>query len=776
MLKNPLYFSLGTNPELTAKDPENLEKSFFLLPLKNRDAKPFIFKKNTYLLDEQHLSIYRKFSDKRDTLSPIHVTAKYYCATGAIIIHAYFDEFGNYLATRVNRDNAKKNIVTLSPEEELTIEKMIEESAAPKLKAVFSELLAAQNQAKTKKDLTLHDLEEESRNGTTSVTYRRLLRETISAVENHNNLEFYPSHSVRKFLQGHLYFLENAYPLEGATVSNPEPERSEDNTSSPEASPLLSESMAESTLETESLAEEKFQPTERLPADSFAARETELYRRLDACAANDLNMMLKITKELDEHTKLHREALVLACIEGNQKAVARHLHSKNTTLIPALLATCVYHNQPDLFAWLHKQNKCKFLFHIPYEQAKPLTLCQIKHYSFLEIAYKQKHPDFFMLLLHSYHESPDALTISGNPLLSEIIGDKGDIAYIRALLAAKANPDLPLLEKMKLDIASESKEEEDAIEQMQAKYTSPVASSLGIKISMRSERKINHMEIEYGALRFAQGSTPLHMAVEIHYFEAINLLLEHHAKSTLRNKQNFTPFGIAMERTPVSKQVVETFLKRGHEIDERNGLDQTTGLYLNCERDNLEGVKLLLQLKANPCARHKIQVLIGGKLSPEIVTPLSVAANKGLIPIVRELLKYNIPAKEIRRAIPSANNQACHEILRQACYQTYNREAIQAYQVQDFEKAERLYEFAIGYTLSGDERHLICYNLGVCLLEAHKLQDAHNALSECFAIRMELFPRDRDKMGPLLQQAQKKIEEISKLLGKSEMSVTNTFI
>jgi hypothetical protein len=759
MLKNPLYFAVSKNPQLIPKTTKDAQKSYFLIPLELPHIDSFIFRGKSWVLAEYHLSIFQEFSDKKDSVSPIHVTSKFYTVTGTIIIHSFFDKFGNYLSSLLNQDDAKKTKIKITTAEELEIKRIIVSNAGPKLAKTFGELFAAQEQAKIKKVVALRKLEAESRNGVRSTTYLSLLREAISACNDYDNLEFHPCYSESKFLQNHREFLEKE-PLPGKsklTPFNPDPVPTRDSGGS-----HLSELMALITL-----VEEKFQSTEHLPVDGFAAKTANLYKQLDESPTNDLNNLLEIIKELHEEDIIHQQTLVQACIEGNQKVLAQHFYERDMRLLPALLSTCVYHNQPALFDWLQRRNPFRLFtlsFKTPYVKANPLTIYQggYKHNSHLEVAYMLNYLPFFQTLLNKYHFNPNELTFTSIPLLLKIIEEKGDMAYIRALVAAGVNPDLTHQGKINFCLQAESKEETAAIQKDMA-WMFEMLGTIGVKGKTQSKTRKEGFEDHITAIdcdAFRTGITALHQAVRVNYPEAINLLLEHRANSDLRDRHGYTPFELAMTSgTTISKPVIEAFLKHRHKIDKPNEANQETGLYFHCQQGNLENVKILVGLGASPYAKHKIPTLLGGKQSPLIMTPLAIAAKKGFVPIVRELLKCEIPVHEINRAMLMVPNDSDCRNRSGA----YNHEAIQAYKINDFKSAEQLYNFALKYTQSDDEKHSILYNLSSCLFKANKLDEANKTISKCLAIRQTLYTPGH----PLLEKACQRSEEISEVLRKT---------
>jgi tetratricopeptide (TPR) repeat protein len=231
------------------------------------------------------------------------------------------------------------------------------------------------------------------------------------------------------------------------------------------------------------------------------------------------------------------------------------------------------------------------------------------------------------------------------------------------------------------------------------------------------------------------------------------------------------------KKKPLNKSIIAAFLKKGHVIDERQGPVQITGLYCACQYGQLEAAQILLEFKADPCAKHKIKTLLDGYI---IATPLSVAANKGFTPLVLELLKYPIqsaglkeqpiPSAEIYRAIRDCPHPETQKVLRQAFCQTLNREAIEAHRAGHFESAEQLYQRAIGAAVSDEEIHFLYYNLGVSLLAMNQLAGARNTFEHCLALRENLAngPR-KDEMLPLLVKVKEKLAAVKECVKKAAM-------
>lgn len=772
MFKNPLYSSLKKDQKLQAKNSKKTDEFYFFIPLDLMEPLSLDFRGKTYSLEEHHLSIYEEFTNrthllpgKKKTHSPIHITSTYRGGTDTIIIHTYFDVFGNYLNSQISR---KDVAIPLVPEEESAVKKLIEENktANLKLKSIFHKLQADQNEAKTKQDLAISSLEEESKKSTATAAYRQLLRDSIKACDEHNHLEFYPRHAVSRFLQKQLRYLETIHPVDKKILSVPN--------KPPKIKPVESNALYEDVvtlsalnLESESLAEEKSTPGERVSDGSVAAAEAALYQQLDDCEPNDLNNMLKITRELDELAKSHQVTLIQACIDGNLKALEHHLNGRDVPFIRTLLSTCVYHNKPDLFAWLYKQNKGDFfLFSPPYVTA--VTYPPYIPFSFLEIAYRANHQDFFVVLLNEYHEPPNPVTLEDTPLLIVIVEEQGNINWIRAMLAAGAKPDLAISGKMGFcwTHSGEGDFHKEA-QTLLAAFSSQPETKLQLRTYTKDAKRIHRFEVENDETRNFTGVTALHLAAKIQYLDAINLLLSHGANSALRDKHNFTPFGYAIISSKVggyspNKFVLDAFLKKGHFIDERNGISSATGLYYACQNNRLDDVKLLLAFKANPCALHDTPMSFHGKTSIMTMTPLSLSANRALIPLLSELLKCVLPSREIMRAIIVAHTD-CADILRTAYLLSSNREGIEAFKAGNLESAESLYQSSLKRTVHDEERHSIYYNLSVCLLKAGKQAEAVKAILQCIAIREGLFPKN----DPSLLKAREKYKEININLAES---------
>lgn len=739
MPKNPLYFSLKTKPEFTPKTTQEGE-SYFLLALEEKQGLRLSLDNQVYALSEHHFSVYENFSHKAYVLSPIHYTAT---SESGIIVHAYFNEFGDYLASHVRRDNLEKSAVVIGETEQLALQDFIKLYTTPGLKLIFQQLIIAQDQARSRKDLALRKLEEESRKGTTSSAYRSLLAETITACDEYHQLEFYPVYAVKNFLQRHLNFLNGkktpkkkkiAKPLEVLTA---------------EQKDLLASSLViESLPSSGSLVEKKPQSVKQLTTDSLADQEKSLYQQLAQCQANDLNAMLKITKQLDALKTLRNETLVQACIEGDQATVVRYLRQEDIILNLSLLSTCAYYNHPSLFAYLYKQNKFKqLIFCSPFLSAKPLKYAGVYSASPLSIAYQQKNLAFFMMLLNKYHYLPDDQDlVSGEALLNKTVTSADDIEYTRALLKAGANPNLIFSKETKRIVLN--------IDTLERKKT-PEAL-------LKNKGIFNRL-----------ADTSLHTAANSRNAEAVTLLLEYKADSSLRNNEACTPFGMAVysKRLPLNKPIIEAFLKKGHQIDERQSELKNTGLYYACEYGNLVAAKMLLEFKANPCAKHKVKTLLHGCF---VATPLSIAAYKGFTSLVSELLQHLISSIEIAYAMSQCTQKETQEILLEAYCRACNREAIQAHKEQKLEAAEKLYRQAIEGATSDNETHSVYYNLGTCLFQAGKLEDAREALNRCLALREKLLAQNSRKiltMGPLLVKAKARLEEITAQLAKPVMAL-----
>jgi hypothetical protein len=277
--------------------------------------------------------------------------------------------------------------------------------------------------------------------------------------------------------------------------------------------------------------------------------------------------------------------------------------------------------------------------------------------------------------------------------------------------------------------------------------------------------------------------TALHLASQSRNSAGVHLLLEYKANSTLLTSEGFTAFGLAVlsNSRPLSKPIIEDFLKKGHLIDERQGTGKTTGLYYACQFGRLEAVQILLEFKADPCAKHQVKTLLNGYIT---TTPLSMAASKGFTPLVLELLKYPIPSVELQeKFIPSAEIQraiqccpypdTC-EVLRQALCIALNREAVEAHRAgpEHFELAEQLYNRAISEAKSDEEAHSLYYNLGVTLLAMNQLPRARDTFMRCLILREKLVQGPRkNAMLPLLVRVKDKLVAVEERV-KNTLSMT----
>ena len=368
--------------------------------------------------------------------------------------------------------------------------------------------------------------------------------------------------------------------------------------------------------------------------------------------------------------------------------------------------------------------------------------------------------------MSEYHYSANAFVLNGTPLLTCIIEERGDLEFIRALLAAKVNLQATPHETVRLALKFRGKTEKDTFTDLRAMLNEAghQETKLSVKAVKTSEAgEIHHVELDNNAIREYAGTTALHVAAKVGYLEAIQLLLAKGARSTMPDNERFTPFGCAThsKTNPVIKAVLEAFLGAGHHIDERNGGGQSSGLYLACQNNKPGDVKIFLQLHANPCLTHHMQGIRDGQRIAVTVTPLSIAATRGYTPILMELVKGPLPSREIYRAIQNAHKDLkCREVLRKAYVQALNREGNTACKAGDLVSAELAYSESLQHTNGGEERHSIYYNLGVCLFKAHKLREAHEALDQCLLIRAFLLPKDH----PGIQKAEGVQREIGEAM------------
>ncbi len=101
------------------------------------------------------------------------------------------------------------------------------------------------------------------------------------------------------------------------------------------------------------------------------------------------------------------------------------------------------------------------------------------------------------------------------------------------------------------------------------------------------------------------GETALHVAVQHGNLEIIRFLLEKGAKVSIKDKAKRAPLAMVFDSfeddEATTREIIHLLVSKGADIDVRNDDDGSHTLLMSAaEDDNLEGVKFLLELGANP--------------------------------------------------------------------------------------------------------------------------------------------------------------------------------
>jgi ankyrin repeat protein len=133
------------------------------------------------------------------------------------------------------------------------------------------------------------------------------------------------------------------------------------------------------------------------------------------------------------------------------------------------------------------------------------------------------------------------------------------------------------------------------------------------------------------------GMSPLHCAIDCCRFAAVRLLLAHPlVKVNLKTVNSETPLFIAARHGLT--YVVNLLLQHGEVDPNARDKEGFTALHVACEGNYSETVKLLLKFK---------NIDLNPRDSSGRMTPLHIAADRGLPDILKVLLAYNGPSKPV---------------------------------------------------------------------------------------------------------------------------------
>lgn len=175
------------------------------------------------------------------------------------------------------------------------------------------------------------------------------------------------------------------------------------------------------------------------------------------------------------------------------------------------------------------------------------------------------------------------------------------------------------------------------------------------------------------------GRASLHLAAELGHEDVVNLLLENNAFVNVRNKNGLTPLHLAAAKGYIN--MVRGLVKDGAIVDAMSLIKQTP-LHLAAENGQLQVCQTLLQLKADVNALdnmaqtplhlaaqndHPEVLKLFLQTKPELVsvpnkngqTCAHIAAEKGSVAVLKELMKFNVETVKTAR-IKKSGNTALH--------------------------------------------------------------------------------------------------------------------
>lgn len=175
------------------------------------------------------------------------------------------------------------------------------------------------------------------------------------------------------------------------------------------------------------------------------------------------------------------------------------------------------------------------------------------------------------------------------------------------------------------------------------------------------------------------GTSALHLAAELGHEDVVELLLENNAFVNVRNKHGLTPLHLAAKKGYTN--MVKHLISDGAVIDAMTLIKQTP-LHLAAESGQLEVCQTLLQLKADVNAMdnlsqsplhlaaqndHPEVLKLFLQVKPELVsvpnkngqTCAHIAAEKGSVAVLKELMKFNVETVKTAR-IKKTGNTALH--------------------------------------------------------------------------------------------------------------------
>ncbi len=768
MPNNPLYHHLDSDGEHKVYTASLDQKNFIKLrlpPINERNNK-ITLNEVQCSIQEHHLSIYENYTRKKNNIfSPIHYTITLSSIDKKRIkAHVYFDEGGNYLSC-IAKHLDPNSPISLSEADNESLRRIAELHSRAEIDSQMKSLTEKQASMKEKKDVCLKELEEKSKKGKAHKGYQSQLEKTIKSLQEEAKYLFNPDLSVIRFLEKHR---ENSH--ESNTSSGPRKKKKQNRNKQtiPEMKDTALEQLNPHNEPVCVSEKKKPVANETLPDLPLTFSQTynleiqqakaKLYRDLENCTFEE---GLKIFEEIDNLDQEIVEVLYQACIDGDLKLVKAHFdNEKIKTDLDSLkmLSICIYYDRQELFEYIYNNIKNHWVKHTLFVHLSE----ESNAYSLLELAFERRNLQFFKLLLTKFHYNPDLIYVERGSLLSKAIWAEEN-EYVAALLQAGANPDAIGVNKNLSFICGMIKDEK-----------------------LLQFEKMGSKEAEEAEEKIMCNRTPLHNAIIGRNVAAVELLLSSKADVHRKGDNGLNALSYAVltqfgaESIPVNKDILTILISHGFNIDERQIENSVTGLFLACENNDLESVKIFLECKADHSAKHQKKIERNKKEVGSIsATPLLIALFEGHIKVANYLLeKCEFSIEELDHCYEQLEKYKKNTTvtLKKVYLKKCLEEAIRLHKAgknrelnineknESLSNAKKYYYKALELTNELETKHQIYYNLGTCLLEkGEPTKEIISCFEQCLSIRRTLAKDPAKKTKELEESIDKVVKKIEEL-------------
>lgn len=604
-------------------------KHYFKILLPNARESLKILEK-TWAPNGHHVSIYedQTWSDLHYQ-STYHYTGSFVFNNEEIIVHAYFNRYGEYVYNHVK---TKGNIaLKITDIDEASIQLYAEDASIKIISLIqqesndlSSQFIDKLNNAMQKLCITSQELSQEKEE--TIEDYLKQIEICLKEVERVERYTYTP----HKSLQSHLTLTKNHFENKLKEIKKASHKKPTKNSKTASEQKIQKEEVIQSltlaskqpkkSLELENI-QTKLETLQTIvdPIDRIINHFRLLEKKYKLLNPSEINTILSVFKELNDIRALIRQELITRAENGEVNTVNK--------LAP-------------------------FVDDIPFN---------------LYFSCVKRGGGIIKLLLNHYKININQIKVSSDRITladKATIADTLLIAAIREdqyntlqfLLQKKANPNIPnpFYGETPLMIAAEHNQTNYVKLLLEHKADPNVRSIREATLFITTDKRLAEI-IEKFSRQKDREHTVLHIAVENQNSKIVKLLLDYGADWSMKDINGFSCFMASMTQTSkkLAPEIVSLFLDKGANIDEQHPIHRYTGLYFACQSGYLDDVKFLLGKGADPnircmplrgCLPNNVELTFEEFSDKQFtaMTPLMKAAAKGFDDIVNYLITQKI--------------------------------------------------------------------------------------------------------------------------------------